>query len=115
MQIACRISTDVFMQTSRNCRRCRLARKSRKLNKCRLISSLMMPSWRKEAPQMLEEEISTCCKRLKLSRNLADMAQTTDGETHQEYLHKLLVAELKNREQNRTVKLINSAGFYSIK
>ena len=64
---------------------------------------------------MLEEEITNCCKRLKLSRNLADMAQITDGQTHQEYLYKLLDAELKNREQGRAAKLINSANFYSIK
>lgn len=64
---------------------------------------------------MLEEEISNCCKRLKLSRNLADMAQTLDGQTHQEYLYKLLTAELKNREQGRSAKLINSAGFYNIR
>jgi len=64
---------------------------------------------------MFEEEIINCCKKLKLSRNLAEMAQTTKGESHQEYLYKLLAQELKNREQSRTVKLINSAGFYSIK
>lgn len=64
---------------------------------------------------MLEKEIIDCCKKLKLSHNLADMAQTTDGESHQEYLHRLLAAELKNREQGRVSKLINSAGFYSIK
>lgn len=64
---------------------------------------------------MLEEEIISCCKELKLSRNLADMAQITNGESHQEYLYKLLAAELKNREQGRISKLINGAGFYSIK
>lgn len=64
---------------------------------------------------MLEEEIINCCKRLKLSRNLADMAQILEGETHQEYLFKLLSAELKNREQGRTATLVNGAGFYSIK
>lgn len=64
---------------------------------------------------MLENEIIDCCKRLKLSRNLADMAQTTEGESHQEYLHELLSGELKNREQGRIAKLINGAGFYSIK
>lgn len=65
--------------------------------------------------QMLEKEIIDCCKKLKLSHNLADMAQTTNGESHQEYLYRLLSAELKNREQVRVSKLINSAGFYSIK
>lgn len=64
---------------------------------------------------MLENEIIECCKKLKLSRNLADMAQITEGESHQEYLYRLLAAELKNREQGRTATLINSAGFYSIK
>nr|HPJ97611.1 ATP-binding protein [Syntrophales bacterium] len=64
---------------------------------------------------MLEEEIICCCKRLKLSRNLADMAQTTTGESHQEYLYQLLSGEIKNRELGRAAKLITSAGFYSIK
>jgi DNA replication protein DnaC len=64
---------------------------------------------------MLKEEIIDCCKKLKLSCNLADMAQITEGESHQEYLYKLLSAELKNREQGRVATLINSAGFYSIK
>jgi len=64
---------------------------------------------------MFEEEIVGCCKKLKLSRNLADMAQITDGASHQEYLHKLLAAELKNRERSRISALINGAGFYSIK
>ncbi|MFA5537378.1 MAG: IS21-like element helper ATPase IstB [Bacillota bacterium] len=64
---------------------------------------------------MLDLEIIDCCKRLKISRNLADMAQITTGESHQEFLLKLLTAELKNREQMRVSKLINGAGFYSIK
>ena len=64
---------------------------------------------------MFDDNLIECCKKLKLSRNLADMAQVTQGESHQEYLFKLLMAELKNREQGRASKLINSAGFYSIK
>jgi DNA replication protein DnaC len=64
---------------------------------------------------MFEKEIISCCKKLRLSRNLADISQTTEGESHQEYLYKLLTAELNYREQSRTSKLINSAGFYSIK
>ena len=64
---------------------------------------------------MLKEEIIGCCKKLKLSRNLADMAQTTESESHQEYLYKILSAELINREHGRVATLINAAGFYSIK
>jgi DNA replication protein DnaC len=64
---------------------------------------------------MFDDEITSCCKKLKLSHNLAEMAQTTEGESHQEYLYKLLSAELLNREHGRAAKLINTAGFYSIK
>ncbi|MDP8218572.1 MAG: IS21-like element helper ATPase IstB [Candidatus Theseobacter exili] len=64
---------------------------------------------------MFDEEIITCCKKLKLSRNLADMAQTTEGESPQEYLYKILTCELKNREKSRISKLLNIAGFYNIK
>ena len=64
---------------------------------------------------MLNEEIASCCKQLRLSRNLADRAQNTVGESHQEYLYHLLRTELTYRNHIRTEKLINSAGFYAIK
>jgi DNA replication protein DnaC len=43
------------------------------------------------------------------------MAQIIDGESHQEYLYKLLSTELGNRECGRIATLLNVAGFYSIK
>jgi len=64
---------------------------------------------------MFKVEIIDCCKKLRLSHNLAEMAQVTEGETHQEYLYKLLATELKNRQEGRTAKLVNTAGFYAIK
>jgi DNA replication protein DnaC len=64
---------------------------------------------------MFDKKIITCCKKLKLSRNLAEMAQTTEGENHQEYLYKILTCELENREKARISKLLNTAGFYNIK
>jgi DNA replication protein DnaC len=64
---------------------------------------------------MFDEEIAYCCKKLRLSRNFAEIAQTTKGETYQEYLYNILVCELKNREKVRISKLLNNAGFYSIK
>jgi DNA replication protein DnaC len=64
---------------------------------------------------MFDEEIISCCKKLKLSRNLAEVAQTTEGTSHQEYLYKILTCELENREKNRISKLLNTAGFYNIK
>jgi DNA replication protein DnaC len=64
---------------------------------------------------MFDEEITACCKKLKLSHNLAEMAQTTEGSSHQEYLHKILTCELENREKSRISKLLNTAGFYNLK
>ena len=64
---------------------------------------------------MLEAEITTACKKLRLSKNFAEMAQVADGKSHQEYLYKLLVQELKNREKVRITKLLNQAGFYQPK
>ena len=33
-----------------------------------------------------QEEIKNCCRQLRLSANLAERAQTTSGETNQEFL-----------------------------
>jgi DNA replication protein DnaC len=64
---------------------------------------------------MLNEEISSCCRQLRLSRNLAEMAQVTNADSNQEYLHKLLSTEMKNRELGRSGKLISAAGFYGVR
>jgi DNA replication protein DnaC len=64
---------------------------------------------------MLDNEIRECCKNLRLSHNLAAAAQTTEGETHQEYLFRLFKSELEYREKSRMTKHIKGAGFYSIK
>ncbi len=57
------------------------------------------------------EEIINCCKKLRLSANLADHALTTEGESHQEYLYKLLSSEIAYRQKLRIAKLTNTAGF----
>lgn len=57
------------------------------------------------------EEISGCCKKLKLSSNLADNAMTATGESHQEYLYHLLRDEVDYRGKQRIKKLISIAGF----
>ena len=64
---------------------------------------------------MIETEIMECCRRLKLSQNLADNAVKIDGDSHQEYLLSLLEAELEYRETTRINKLIKTAGFYAPK
>ena len=64
---------------------------------------------------MLTAEIAACCKELKLSRNIVEMAERVQAESHQEYLLKLLQSELEHRESQRKDKFLKNAGFYSIK
>lgn len=64
---------------------------------------------------MLTDEIATCCKALRLSRNIAEMSENVHAESHQEYLLQLLHSELEHREVARKDKLLKNAGFYSIK
>jgi len=58
-----------------------------------------------------KEEIAKCCKKLKLSSNLAEMAMKMEGDTHQEYVYKLFEQELENRDIVRMAKLTKAAGF----
>jgi len=64
---------------------------------------------------MLTNEIAVCCKELRLSRNIVDMSEKLQAESHQEYLLKLLKSELEHREIARKDKLLKNAGFYSLK
>ena len=64
---------------------------------------------------MLEPDIATCCKRLRLSKNIVEMSDKIQADTHQEYLLKLLQSEILHREKTRKDKLLKNAGFYSIK
>ena len=64
---------------------------------------------------MFENELTALCKNLKLSSNFADNAQKINGENHQEFLMKLMGAELDYRKECRKTKLIKNAGFYTIK
>ncbi len=64
---------------------------------------------------MFDKEIAECCRQLRLSRNLSEMAQTIQGESHQEYLYNLMVSEMEYRSRSRTDMLLQGAGFYTIK
>ncbi len=57
------------------------------------------------------EEILKCCRKLRLSSNLADHSSTTEGESHQEYLYHLLTSEIEYRRKVRIAKLTSAAGF----
>jgi len=58
-----------------------------------------------------KEEIALCCKKLRLSSNLAGHAMAEQGESNQEYLCRLLEAEITYRREVRISKLLNLAGF----
>jgi DNA replication protein DnaC len=64
---------------------------------------------------MLTAEIASCCKALKLGRNMVEQAEVIQAGSHQEYLLKLLRSELDHRENQRKDKFLKNAGFYSIK
>jgi DNA replication protein DnaC len=64
---------------------------------------------------MLTAEIATCCKELRLNQNIAEMSGKIQADTHQEFLLKLLRAEILHREKSRKEKLLKKAGFYTIK
>lgn len=64
---------------------------------------------------MLTAEITACCKELKLSHNIVEMAATVQADSHQEYLLKLLRSELDHRDAQRKDKFLKNAGFYNLK
>lgn len=59
----------------------------------------------------MKEAIADCCRKLRFSSSLASRAMTLEGETHQEYLLKLLKSELENRNTARITRNLNAAGF----
>lgn len=64
---------------------------------------------------MMIGEIAACCKELKLSRNIVEMSEKIEADSHQEYLIKLLQSELLHRERARKDKMLKNANFYCIK
>jgi len=64
---------------------------------------------------MMIAEIAACCKELKLSRNIVEMAEKIEADNHQEFLVKLLRSELLHREITRKDKLLKNANFYCLK
>lgn len=63
----------------------------------------------------VKAEIAECCKRLRLSRNIAAVCDQMEADSHQEYLLKTLQHELAYRQTARRNRLIKQAGFYSLK
>ena len=64
---------------------------------------------------MLKAQIAECCRKLRLSRTLADNSETVGAENPQEYLLQLLKLEMNHRESGKRERLVKTAGFYSRK
>ncbi|MBE3037141.1 MAG: hypothetical protein IMZ70_08715, partial [Candidatus Atribacteria bacterium] len=55
---------------------------------------------------MLTSEITSCCRQLRLSSNIAEMSEKIQAENNQEYLLKLLKSEIERRESSKRDKLL---------
>jgi DNA replication protein DnaC len=64
---------------------------------------------------MYAQEIAQCCKVLKLGASMAETSQHIKADSHQEFLHKILLEEIARREEAKKVRCLKNAGFYSIK
>jgi hypothetical protein len=63
----------------------------------------------------LKQKIAECCKRLRLSRNIAEICDHVEAESPQAYLLEILQQEIAYRETARKGRLLKQAGFYAIK
>jgi DNA replication protein DnaC len=61
------------------------------------------------------EQIAGCCRRLRLSRNLADNISGIEAQDREAFLLRLLEMELEHREAARRLRLVKGAGFYTLK
>ena len=64
---------------------------------------------------LMKTEIAECCRRLRLSKNIAEISDQVEADTYQEYLLKILRQEVAYRETTRKNRLVKQAGFYSVK
>lgn len=62
-------------------------------------------------PEHYHDELIAFCKRLKIASAMADRAETTEGETHVEFLYNLLKKEIELRDQAHIESLIKEARF----
>lgn len=63
----------------------------------------------------MKDQIYECCKGLRLSTTFADNALSMSGDSHQEYLLKVLRAELAYRNNKRKKLHLKQAGFDQLK
>jgi DNA replication protein DnaC len=61
------------------------------------------------------EEITVCCKQLRLSRNLVENMDLVAGVETEKALLTLLKMEIEHREESRKARYLKQAGFYTLK
>ena len=59
----------------------------------------------------IQEQISECCKKLRLSSRLAEQAMIPTEKSNSEFLLSLLTREIEYRRAARVTKYLNTAGF----
>ncbi len=64
---------------------------------------------------MIKKRISECCKKLRLSQNIAENYESIEADNQHEYLLKVLEHEANYREVTRVNRLINQAKFNTLK
>ena len=64
-----------------------------------------------ETTTLHEKGIRECCKKLRISSNMADRAVEHGNEAQLEFLYRVLNEELASRQRARVEKLTNTAGF----
>jgi len=63
----------------------------------------------------VREEITECCKRLRLSQNMVKSLDLIDKQDTEEYILNLLSREIEYREETRKARNLKTAGFYTLK
>jgi len=61
------------------------------------------------------DQISECCKALRLSKNIVENCKQINKDSHEEFLLELLKLEVKHRIESRTKLLLKKAGFHKLK
>ena len=62
-------------------------------------------------PENYHDELVEFCRRLRIASAMADRAETTEGETHIEFLYNLLKRVIEVRDQAHIDNLIKDAKF----
>ena len=71
--------------------------------------------WHQQLNKMIKDKIAACCKKLKLSQNIAEKYDSIEAKDRYEFLLKVLEDEIHYREIKRVNRLIKQAKFYTLK